>query len=222
MIGEKVHTININMLGNNFVQKCLGSKILHDPWAHTLTENHIDEDEFKNLRATCDKLLSIKMADMPTFKGQTENQIVPRRFKEFGIDWYEQILDIAKNIYENRKQLTEHFEKHRWYDDLCVTAYIGVQPPKPYKHEIHDETASKIWSSVTYITPDVNCGTMMYTENSAGSLAKEAPWAPNSTMIFCGVHNETWHSYESTENSNRVTLNFFIKHKQGAKDAFYP
>ena len=75
MFAKKVHTINIDMLGNNFVQKCLGSKILTDPWAHTLTENHIDEAEFKNLRATCDKLLSIKMADMPTFKGQTEKHL---------------------------------------------------------------------------------------------------------------------------------------------------
>ncbi len=215
-------TINIDMLGNNFVQKCLDSKILTDPWAHTLTENHIDVSEFEKLNATCRKLLDIKMSDMPTYKGQTENQIVPKRFKEFGIDWYDQILDISKSIYENRKKLADHFDNHRWYNDLCITAYIGVQPPKPYKHEIHDETASKIWSSVTYVTPDVNCGTMMYTENKAESLVKEAPWAPNSSMIFCGVHNETWHSYESTEDSNRVTLNFFIKQKQGTKDPFYP
>ena len=79
-------TINIDMLGNNFVQKCLDSKILTDPWAHTLTENHIDVSEFEKLNATCRKLLDIKMSDMPTYKGQTENQIVPKRFKEFGID----------------------------------------------------------------------------------------------------------------------------------------
>jgi hypothetical protein len=209
------------MLGNIFVDKCLQSEILTDPWAHTVTKNHIGEAEFANLRQQCEKLLDIKMKDMPTHKGTTENQIPPKRFKEFGIDWYDEIYDISKKIYENRKQLADHFEKHRWYDDLCVTAYIGVQPPKPYKHEIHDETASKIWSSVTYITPDVNCGTMMYTENSADTLVKEAPWTPNSTMIFCGVHNETCHSYESTEDSNRVTLNFFIKQKKGTKDAFY-
>ena len=181
------------MLGKNFVDKCLQSEILTDPWAHTVTENHIDEAEFANLRQQCEKLLDIKMSDMPTFKGQTENQIQPRRFKEFGIDWYDQILEISENIFNNSKRLNDYFPEHRWYNDLCVTAYIGVQPPKPYKHEIHDET-----------------------------VVKEAPWKPNSTMIFCGVHNKTWHSYESTEDSNRVTLNFFIKQKSGTKDPFYP
>ena len=210
------------MLGTNFVDKCLQSEILTDPWAHTVTENHIDQYEFANLRRQCEKLLDIKMSDMPTFKGQTENQIQPKQFNEFGIDWYDQIFEISHSIYDNRKKLNDHFPAHRWYDDLCITAYIGVQPPKPYKHEIHDETASKIWSSVTYITPDANCGTMMYTENNAETLAKEAPWKPNSTMIFCGEHNKTWHSYESTENSNRVTLNFFIKQKSGTKFPFYP
>ena len=53
-------TINIDMLGNNFVQKCIDSDILTDPWAHTLTENHIDVAEFEKLNATCRKLLDIK------------------------------------------------------------------------------------------------------------------------------------------------------------------
>ena len=212
----------MHMLGKNFVAKCLQSEIIKDPWAHTITENHIDKEEFDKLKYQCRKLLDIKMEDMPTYKGQTENQIHPKRFKEFGIDWHEQILEISRSIYENRSELSNHFSEHRWYHNLCVTAYVGVQPPKPYKHEIHDETASKIWSSVTYITPNTNCGTMMYTENKPESLFKEAPWKLNSTMIFCGVHNKTWHSYESTENSNRVTLNFFLKQKSGTVDPVYP
>jgi len=210
------------MLGKNFVDQCLQSEIISDPWHHTITKNHIDQAEFDNLRSQCEKLLDIKMKDMPTYKGQTENQIKPKHFKDFGIDWYDQILEISTKIYENRKELTNHFPMHRWFDDLCVTAYIGVQPPKPYKHEIHDETASKIWSSVTYVTPDINCGTMMYTEGHQDYLAKEAPWKSNNSMIFCGVEKKTWHSYESTEHSNRITLNIFIKQTSGAKDAFYP
>ena len=88
------------MLGKNFVDRCLESEILSDPWPHTVTENHIDQDEFANLRQQCEKLLDIKMSDMPTFKGQTENQIQPKRFKEFGIDWYDQILEISQNIFD--------------------------------------------------------------------------------------------------------------------------
>ena len=45
---------------------------------------------------------------------------------------------------------------------------------------------------------------------------------PNSTMIFTGVKGKTWHSYHSTEESNRITLNFFIKDKEGVTEPSYP
>ena len=210
------------MLGKNFVDKCLKAEVLSDPWSHTITENHIDEMEFNFLLEECQKLLEIKLKDMPTYKTSTENYITPEQFKNFNINWYDQILNISKNIYENRKELCDVFPLHRWFDPLVVTAYIGVTPPMPYDHIIHQETASKIWSSVTYITPEKNCGTKMYTEEKKESLVKEAQWKPNSTMIFAGIKEKTWHSYNSTEESNRITLNFFIKKKEGTKKYFYP
>ena len=103
----------MHMLGKNFVAKCLQAEIIKDPWAHTITENHIDKEEFDKLKYQCRKLLDIKMEDMPTYKGQTENQIHPKRFKEFGIDWHEQILEISRSIYENRSELSNHFSEHR-------------------------------------------------------------------------------------------------------------
>ena len=225
------------MIGKNFVDKCLKSKILTNPWAHTITDSHINEKEFDNLRSQCKKLLDIKMKDMPTHKGIIENHITPEHFKSFNIDWYDQIFDISKNIYEHRNELCDVFPKHRWYDDLVVTAYIGVTPPAPYDHHIHSETLSKVWSSVTYVTPEKNCGTKMYdteykptfkhgtkmyTESVKESLVKEVEWKPNSTMIFAGIDGKTWHSYNSTEQSNRITLNLFLKQKQGVKEYFYP
>ena len=210
------------MLGKNFVDKCLNSEVLSDPWPHTITENHINETEFNFLSKQCNKLLEIKLRDMPTHKTTIENHITPRQFKDFNINWYDQMYDISKNIYENRKELCDVFPAHRWFDPLVVSAYIGVTPPRPYDHIIHQETISKIWSSVTYITPEKNCGTKMYTEGKKESLVKEAQWKPNSTMIFAGVEGKTWHSYNSTEESNRITLNFFIKNKEGIKEYFYP
>ena len=62
----------------------------------------------------------------------------------------------------------------------------------------------------------------MYTENKKERLVKEAQWKPNLTMIFAGIDGKTWHSYNSTEQSNRITLNLFIKRKQGVIKSFYP
>ena len=210
------------MLGKNFVDNCLKSEIITDPWAHTITENHLNEKEFNNLLVQSKSLLEIRLKDMPTHKTTTENHITPQQFKAFNIDWYDQMYDISKNVYENRRELCDVFPNHRWFDDLVVTAYIGVTPPAPYDHIIHSETLSKIWSSVTYITPEKNCGTKMYTESVKESLAKEVEWTPNTTMIFTGIDGKTWHSYNSTEQSNRITLNLFLKQKQGTKEYFYP
>lgn len=210
------------MLGKSFVEKCIDSQVLSDPWPHTVTHEHIDKESFDKLLAESQKLLEIKLRDMPTHKTTTENHITPKQFKDFGIDWHDEIMDIAHQIYSNAKELCGVFPEHRWYKDLCVTGYLGVTPPKPYDHIIHCETLSKIWSSVTYITPENNCGTMMYTENKKESLVKEAPWRPNTSMIFSGVNDKTWHSYNSTEESNRITLNFFIKDRQGTKEYLCP
>ena len=209
------------MLGNNFVKKCIESQVLHDPWPHTVTEDHIDKDSFDKLHNETQKLLEIRLRDMPTHKTTTENHITPSQFKSFNIDWRDEIMDIAKAIYDNAKELCGVFPKHRWNDTLCIAGYIGVTPPKPYDHIIHCETLNKIWSSVTYITPQNNCGTMMYSENKKESLVKEAPWRPNTSMIFSGVDKKTWHSYNSTEESNRITLNFFIKVRSSTKEYLY-
>ena len=80
----------------------------------------------------------------------------------------------------------------------------------PWQFHIHQEGLEKIWSSVTYVTPENNVGTKMYTEQNEKALVGEAPWKPNSTFIFCGEKGKTWHSYESNENTNRITFNLFI------------
>ena len=96
---------------------------------------------------------------------------------------------------------------------------VTVTIPEEFSKEKDSETISKIWSSVTYITPEKNCGTKMYTESVKESLVKEVDWKPNTTMIFTGIDGKTWHSYNSTEDSNRITLNLFLKRKQMVKTA---
>ena len=214
--------INMDMLGKDFVEKCISTAVLTDPWPHTVTNDHINADSFDKLLNSCQNLLEINLRDMPTHKKTTENHIQPKDFKSFGIDWYDEIHEISEQIYKNAKILCDVFPEHRWFDNLCVSSYIGVTPPAPYDHIIHQETVSKIWSSVTYITPETNCGTKMYTKEDKNTLVKEAPWKPNTTMIFAGVEGKTWHSYNSTEESNRITLNFFIKNKDVTKQYFYP
>lgn len=199
--------------GNKFIKKCLETKVNLDPWPHQIISDTISTELFTKLQSECVNNLN--------FKTDKLHHIFPKDFKEYGINFYEETLDICKKILENANTICDIYPTHRTYPNLGVNAHISVTPPLPYKFYIHQEGLEKIWSSVTYITPEKNIGTKMYSEQNENAFVKEAPWMPNSTFIFCGQQRKTWHSYESNQNTNRITFNLFIM-KYRSKKCFYP
>ena len=170
------------------------------------------KDSFKKLRECCEKI-NIESAD-PKF-------LYPKDFKDYNIDFEDEIYSIAKAILENAKVLCGQYPKYRWFQNLDVNAHIAIIPPL-HKFKVHHESTKKIWSSVTYITPEKNIGTKMYTAQNEKAFIKEAVWNPNSTFIFCGQQGKTWHSYESDQTTNRITLNLFlIKYNKQYSHSYY-
>jgi len=200
-------------VGKRFLKKCLETQIQTDPWPYQLIQNTFDPDDFSKLRRQCEERL-IERTDQLL-------HIFPHEFNNYGIDFYNETLDICEHLYKNLKQIQNVFPEHREYPTLGVNAHISVTPPLPYKFHIHQEGLEKIWSAVTYITPSNNVGTKMYSGDKEEAFVKEAPWKPNSTFIFCGQQGKTWHSYESNQNTNRITFNLFIM-KYRSKKCFYP
>ena len=189
------------MLGDYFIDKCTSTAIESEPWAHQYFANTLPEDSFKKLKKCCE---NIKLdSTNPKF-------LYPKDFKDYNIDFENEIYSMAKAILENAKVLCGQYPKYRWFQNLGVNAHISVTPPLPYKFYIHQEGIEKIWSSVTYITPEKNVGTKMYSAQDEKSFVTEAKWIPNSTFIFCGQRGKTWHSYESDQTEQRITLNLFL------------
>ena len=189
------------MIGDHFVSKCLNSTTMNDPWPHQYIEDALPQDEFLKLQEQCrninvpkDKLVAIH----------------PYDFADHNIKFYDQLYDISQKCLSNARELCEQYPNHRWYDKLDVNCHISITPPLPYKFYIHMEGLEKIWSSVTYITPEENVGTKMYTEQDKNTFVKEAKWKPNNSFIFCGQQDKTWHSYESDQTQQRITLNIFL------------
>ena len=189
------------MIGDHFVSKCLDSKTIGDPWPHQYIEDTLPQDQFLKLQEQCRDI------DVP--KDRLVH-IFPKDFADHKIKFVNQIHDISKKLLDNAKVLCDQYPNHRWFDDLAVNCHISVTPPLPYKFYIHMEGLEKIWSSVTYITPEINVGTKMYTHQDKETFVKEAEWKPNNTFIFCGQQNKTWHSYESDQTQQRITLNLFL------------
>jgi hypothetical protein len=200
-------------LGKRFLQKCLDSEVVLDPWPYQIIEETFSEDVFLKLKNECEEHLKIKTDELI--------HIHPSQFQEYGINFYDETVDICSNLFDNIKQLHEVYPGYRKYPTLGINAHISITPPLPYKFYIHQEGLEKTWSAVTYITPENNVGTKMYTAQSEDAFVKEAEWKPNSTFIFCGQQNKTWHSYESNQNTNRITFNLFIM-KHRSKKCFYP
>ena len=199
------------MTGKHFVDAVLNTPIDSTPWDHQIVQNSLPQKIFDQLLIECDQFLHINTQGSLKF-------IMPEHFSQHGITLYDEIYDVAQHIYDSAKKLTKSlYYKPRWYSNHTVYAYISITPPLPYRFEIHEEKQSKFWSSVTYITPSKNVGTKMYTSQDPKTFVKESPWVPNSTFVFCGKKGNTWHFYESSETSNRITLNFFLMDAQGGR-----
>lgn len=189
--------------GNRFIEKCLTTDVIYNPWPHQIIRDTLSKNTFIKLRDQCVEKLNFETEEL--------HHIFPDDYKKYGIDFYDETVDLCTHLLKNLKELCDVFPKHRTYPKLGVNAHISVTPPLPYKFEIHQEGLEKIWSSVTYITPDINVGTKYYTSRKESSYIGEAPWVPNSSFIFCGQEGYTWHSYESNQTTNRITLNLFIQ-----------
>ena len=198
--------------GKNFLNKCLTTSVETNPWPHQIIDDTFDKNVFDKLREQCEQKYS-KPLDKPLF-------VYANAFKENGIDFYQDTLDICDNLYQNLKEIHGVYPTYRSYPEYSINVHISITPPLPYKFHIHQEGLEKTWSSVTYITPEKNVGTKMYTKEDEKSFVKEAQWKPNRTFIFCGEQRKTWHSYESDQATNRITFNMFIM-KQKSKH-FYP
>ena len=192
------------MAGQYYLNKVLNAPVQSTPWQHQIIQDSLQYDVFSRLQSQCEQFLNIDIEGKLKF-------IFPEEFVDYDIDLYDEVRDVAQNILDNAKRLTKDLYKNpRWYDSLTVYTHISITPPLPYKFDIHEEGMEKIWSSVTYVAPIKNVGTKMYTKNDESTFVAEAEWLPNSTFIFCGEKGVTWHSYESSETTNRITLNYFL------------
>jgi len=189
-------------VGEQFVNKCLETEVIKQPWPYQVIPNTLPKDVFEKFKKQCKENLNYKTTELA--------HIFPHEFKKWNIDFYDETYNICVQLLKNAKQLCDVYPNYRKYPKLGVNAHISVTPPLPYKFKTHSEGLEKVWSSVTYVTPDNNVGTKMYTAESEQAFVQEAPWVPNTTFIFCGQRGKTWHSYESNQTTNRISLNLFI------------
>ncbi len=199
------------MADQYFVDKVLNTTVQKDPWQHQIVQDSLPTAMFARLQQQCKQFLH---TDVQSHMGDVKSDrmyIFPEQFSQHGIDLYDELQDVATAILHNAKRLTGVYSNPRWYNSLTVYAHIAVVPPMPADtFNIHEEAMDKIWSSVTYVAPEVNVGTKMYTKRDESAFVAEAEWRPNNSFIFCGQKGVTWHKFQSDEHTNRISLNLFL------------
>ena len=64
-----------------------------------------------------------------------------------------------------------------------------------------------------YLYPENNIGTIFY-NNKKGKDKHVTEWKINRAVFFSRIEGETWHSYESDSNNDRITLVFNLMTKE--------
>jgi len=116
----------------------------------------------------------------------------------------EQILLDIHNTYtpkllEILKELAP--EKLKYYDR---SALIFTLSPKDSKYGKHTDNPDKLLSTVIYLKPENNTGTILY-EHKEDKNPQVVEWKPNRALIFSRT-DETWHAYRGDGINDRYVL----------------
>ena len=100
---------------------------------------------------------------------------------------------------------------------------IAVQG-KNYTYPYHVDTPKKILSTVIYMEPENNIGTLL-SSSGKNDNTKEIEWKRNRALIFSRKNNVTWHSLKSDGKNVRITIIFnlmsdSVKKVRLAEDGF--
>ena len=127
--------------GKRLIEKCLAAEVQMKPWPYQIIDDTLSNPAFAKLQKGCDTNLKLETTQL--------HHIFPDQYKEWGIDFYDETVDICTNLLKNIKKLVSVYPSSRSYEHLGVNAHISITPRLPYKFHIHHEGLEKIWSAVT-------------------------------------------------------------------------
>ena len=76
-----------------FISECLTTKVDLNPWPHQIIQDTFSIETFTKLRKQCEEKLNFETKELL--------HIFPNDFKKWGIDFYDETLDICKKLLQN-------------------------------------------------------------------------------------------------------------------------
>ena len=167
-------------------------------FSYKVIDNFFEKEDFSKIED-----LILKSDE---YNNVNDNEAVIKKFEEnfknFLIEKYKnKLFNSLNHLNIKKKNLVDYIE---FTSTICG---------KNYKYPIHNDSISKVLSTVIYIHPQNNYGTFIYDDFKKNKY--EISWKQNRAFIFSRKDKSTWHSYKSDElNGKRCTIIFTLRTNQ--------
>lgn len=189
------------------IDNVINSPVLNNPWKHQVIKNFFQKEDFEKIILASQKLEQIYKNEIITADCCLS---IAEVYEVIGEEVFDIILEANRILLDNIELIVKNFSSYRKFEKYISFPSFHILPPYTNWQKIHDESSDKTVSIVVYLYPELSTGTTLYKNNDRNSHSKEINWQQNTSMLFCGQKETTWHDFCSRENS-RVTLNFFLR-----------
>lgn len=175
------------------INKVTETPISKQPWEHQEISGLFTDEAFKTIQ---DELIKL----IPAFK---ENEKNHNGWWVFELEKLGMSKEVGDLIMEANKEILSVVEQWLPLYSSPQKSDIGYfsiprisysAPGKGIEEMHHDaEKDDKTMICVTYVYPNKNRGTRLYTTSDLESFHHETKFAPNTGFIFAPVDNVTWH-----------------------------
>jgi hypothetical protein len=189
------------------ISNIINSPLITVPWKHQIIENFFSDTDYYEIEKASKKL-----------QKKYENKIISadqclsiaEAYECIGEKAFDIIINSNRTILNNIESIVKSYPNHYKHNNYISFPSFHILPPNTPWQKIHDEASDKTVSIVVYLYPNQSVGTCLYSNQRRDSFVKEIEWKKNSSMLFCGEKNVTWHDFCSKDYP-RITLNYFIR-----------
>ncbi len=164
---------------------------------YIVEDNFFEKNDLKKLQSIVENKSELEEIN------ETKSIVVnlDNNLQKYFIDKYEHKLKKYLNNLNPKKNIL--FD----YSEISITV-----AGKNHKYPIHNDSLTKILSTVIYLSPESNIGTIIYDKNKKNP--KEIAWKINRAFVFSRKDKGTWHSYSSDGIRKRSAVIFTLRTKK--------
>lgn len=195
-------------------------------WKHLIIDDFLSKEHFDYCVNTFDTTLEDPAVLNKSIRNNKKNAVTHTYgLKNGGV---KQISEFSGNIKTDKFCEKTLLEMHNTYTpklleilkelapekvkDYHCSLMIFTLSPKDSRYGLHTDNKDKLLSTVIYLKPENNTGTILY-EHKEDKHPQTVEWKQNRALIFSRT-DETWHAYKGDGINDRYALVYNLMSKK--------